>query len=53
MKTYVVHWKQLPERRTHIIENFPDLDLEFIDKYDNDDLREYKLIKKYLLKQYL
>ena len=38
MKTYVVHWKQLPERRTHILENFQDLDLEFVDKYDKTEM---------------
>tara|TARA_R110002074_G_scaffold330031_1_gene500588 strand:- start:2882 stop:3580 length:699 start_codon:yes stop_codon:yes gene_type:complete len=38
MKTYVVHWKQAPERRQHIAAHFPDLDLEFIDKYDKSDV---------------
>ncbi len=38
MKTFVIHWKQATERRTHIEESFGDLDLEFVDKYDRIDM---------------
>ena len=42
MKTYVIHYKQVPERREHIEKTFGDLDLEFCDKYDKTMVPDWK-----------
>ena len=42
MKTYVIHYKQAPERREHIEKSFGYLDLEFCDKYDKTMVPDWK-----------
>lgn len=42
MKTYVVHYKQAPERKEHIEKSFKELNLEFCDKYDKTMVPEWK-----------
>ena len=42
MKTYVIHYKQVPERKEHIEKSFGDLDIEFCDKYDKTMVSDWK-----------
>ena len=42
MKTYVIHYKQAPERKEHIEKTFGDFDLEFCDKYDKTMVPDWK-----------
>ena len=46
-KAYVIHWKQLPERKQKIVHDFPELSLEFVEKYDRKEVTRETIFDVY------